>query len=222
MVEAGEYDLVLMDVHMPRADGLDATRAIRALPPPKGRLPVVALTANAMHGDRERFLAAGMDDYLAKPVDRDRLGALLDAWARRLAGAWGGVAPTARASGPPPVPAAPDLPVVDRDVERDLRQDLGDATYERLVGSFAAGLAGALARLRAAVERGDTASALAGAHDLAGEAGNLGLARLAARLAGLERACGLGEAAARSSLALAEAAADEVLAAGAGTALEAA
>ncbi len=67
------FDLVLMDVQMPVMNGLDATQAIRAMPAPAGRIPIVALTAFALKGDRERFLAAGMDEYLTKPVDPERL-----------------------------------------------------------------------------------------------------------------------------------------------------
>ena len=73
---AGEpYDLVLMDVHMPGSDGIEAARRIRAEEVTNGgpRTPIVALTANALDEDREACLAAGMDAFLTKPLDRERL-----------------------------------------------------------------------------------------------------------------------------------------------------
>jgi two-component system, sensor histidine kinase and response regulator len=83
MFASGSYDIVFMDASMPVADGLEATRRIRALEREQGRwrTPIVALTAHAVKGDRERFLASGMDDYLPKPIDVEALTRLL---ARRL------------------------------------------------------------------------------------------------------------------------------------------
>lgn len=71
------FDLVLMDVHMPRMDGFTATRRIRELPAPAGRTPIIALTANVLDGDEKRCTAAGMDGYLAKPVKPAELFAAL-------------------------------------------------------------------------------------------------------------------------------------------------
>lgn len=76
------YDLVLMDCHMPELDGFGATGAIRALPDKKRDVPIVALTADAMESDREKCLAAGMDDYISKPVDQSTLEGVLARWIR--------------------------------------------------------------------------------------------------------------------------------------------
>lgn len=85
-VETGDYDLVLMDIQMPEMDGLTATREIRKKPR-FADLPILAMTAHAMTGDREKSLAAGMDDHLTKPIDPDELFAALLKWIPHRAGA---------------------------------------------------------------------------------------------------------------------------------------
>ena len=77
MLTEANFDCVLMDVQMPVMDGIEATKKIRSSRLGYENIPIIALTAYAMRGDREQFLEAGMDDYLAKPVDRDKLLAIL-------------------------------------------------------------------------------------------------------------------------------------------------
>ena len=80
----GSYDLVLMDVQMPQMDGLEATKTLRSLEREKsGHTPIIAMTANAMKGDRERCLEAGMDDYLSKPVKAQHLNEIIERYLLR-------------------------------------------------------------------------------------------------------------------------------------------
>ena len=79
------YDLVLMDVQMPGMDGREATVAIRGLPAETGRIPIVGLSADSVTGVREQCLAAGMDDYLTKPIDMRVLRGALQQWVAEAA-----------------------------------------------------------------------------------------------------------------------------------------
>jgi len=79
-VRSSSYDMILMDISMPVMDGIEATQKIRALPAPKNSIPIVALTAHALPGDKERFIQAGMNDYLLKPIDRTKTLACIIHW----------------------------------------------------------------------------------------------------------------------------------------------
>ena len=72
------YDLIIMDIHMPIMDGVEATQKIRQLQSPHNNIPIIALTANAMAGDREKYLAAGMDYYLSKPMNKVELQSIFN------------------------------------------------------------------------------------------------------------------------------------------------
>ena len=76
-LELASYDLVLMDISMPEMDGIEATLKIRSEPGLNQKVPIIAVTANVIKGDRERFLESGMNDYLPKPIDRNKLIALI-------------------------------------------------------------------------------------------------------------------------------------------------
>lgn len=79
-VTNGNYDVVLMDIQMPRMDGVEATQKIRSLNNDKNVIPIIAVTANAMVGDRDIYLAAGMDDYVSKPIDSKSLVETILRW----------------------------------------------------------------------------------------------------------------------------------------------
>ena len=80
MVRDQDYTLILMDCQMPVMDGFEATKAIRALDQPVSKIPIIAVTANVMEGQRDKCLAAGMNDYLPKPINKDVLRKAVDKW----------------------------------------------------------------------------------------------------------------------------------------------
>jgi signal transduction histidine kinase/DNA-binding response OmpR family regulator len=191
LVEKGDYDLVLMDMQMPRVDGLAATRLIRALPSAKAQTAIIAMTANAMRGDRETCLAAGMDDYIPKPIDRRRLAELLARWTDRLQSSrTGRTAPPASEPEPTPVIAPADrlLPVADEQTQAELREDLGDESFDELVEVLRDSLAGQIQEVCTAVANHDVDAARQAAHGIKGVALNLGFLLLADAAARIDAA----------------------------------
>jgi len=186
MVGEHDYDLVLMDIQMHGMDGLTATRRIRALPGRAG-LPIVAMTAHAMSGDREKSLEAGMNDHVVKPIDPDLLFRALLAWIdpRRLEGR---SVPAAAATdvGTRADAAMPAVHGIDWD--HALANAGGQqARLHRRIASFLKEYVAAPQQMRDALAGGDYAPLQALAHNLRSGASYIGAAPLAALAGALER-----------------------------------
>ncbi|MDI2035721.1 hybrid sensor histidine kinase/response regulator [Paenarthrobacter nitroguajacolicus] len=202
---SGRYAAVLMDCHMPVMDGFDATRAIRARNGHAARIPIIAMTAGALNEDRERCFAAGMDDYISKPVDLATLGAVLARWVPEVqetttaeAGAAAAPAPggeldvTPTAGGEPQPAEAPpsDAVVLDTgrlQILRELGPDDGVGLLPAAIEAFRQDASGIVVALRSAINAGDAPAVETAAHKLAGAAANIGAVGAAALCKDLER-----------------------------------
>jgi signal transduction histidine kinase/CheY-like chemotaxis protein len=183
------YDVVLMDCQMPEMDGFQATAAIRAGEPPGVRIPIIALTANALSGDRELCLKAGMDDFLGKPFTRAELHAVLCKWL---------VSPPApRAL----VPTSGSLPARNpvelnegaiRELEMLAETSAPDLLH-RLISTFATEGDALAVSIEQAARTGDAPALRAAAHKLSSSSATFGAQELAAQCRELEAAARLGD-----------------------------
>ena len=180
-------DIILMDCQMPGVDGFEATRAIRRLERGTGtRVPIVAMTANAVHGDREACLAAGMDDYLAKPVSFDGIQRALGAWLP-------GFVAEAGDAGPDTVPTTaemeePTMTILEAETLTALQalSDDDDDLLQELVDIYLAEAPALIRAIRAASAEGDAEGLERAAHSLKGSSANMGALRLASKALALE------------------------------------
>ncbi|MES2900012.1 MAG: two-component regulator propeller domain-containing protein [Pseudomonadota bacterium] len=181
MAEQFDYDAVLMDIQMPRMDGYEATACIREQPRHQA-LPIIAMTAHAITGYRDKCLAAGMNDFVTKPIAPARLFAALTAAIGRLPLQAPGPQPTLA-----PLPAALPESMAGIDT-REAMQRLGGnaALLVRLLHSFASEHGSALALMRALIEAGQYQAAQQLMHTLNGAAGNLSASALCAALRTLD------------------------------------
>ena len=195
-VERDTFDLVLMDVQMPELDGLQATAVIRTREKAHGgHVPILALTAHAMKGDRDQCLAAGMDGYVAKPIRAKELYAAID-----------------HAVPPPEVPAEPSGPAVfDRVAALEQAAD-SEELLRDLLDTFAGEAPALLTQLTAALAAGDAPTAQRAAHTLKGSAAAIAARAVAAAAAAVEAAAhDKNIAAAQAALPALERAVEEVL-----------
>ena len=188
------FDAVLMDCQMPVMDGYTATRIVRENEKTRGRhIPIIAMTANAMAGDREKCLKSGMDDYLSKPLNRALLEQTLRKWLPAGAQSKAAVTvPTPALAAAPAAVIAAVVPatassldhVLDSDIIRDLDEVMGDE-FTDLVRVYLEDTPKAIAQLEQAAGRGNVEGLIAPSHSLKSTSANLGatgLSELAKRV----------------------------------------
>ncbi|MCX7150745.1 MAG: ATP-binding protein, partial [Rhodocyclales bacterium] len=184
--QSGNYALLLTDLHMPEMDGYELSLAIRSGEDGKRRIPIIALTANALKGEAKRCRIVGMDDYLSKPVPLEKLKAVLNKWL-----------PAAAATDSVAVSPAPTLAALDVKILAALVGDEPKVICDFLE-DFRASATRIAAELGAACQRGQTAAAGAAAHKLKSAARAVGALKLGDLCAEMERA---GQAGDKESLA---------------------
>jgi two-component system sensor histidine kinase/response regulator len=175
-LEHQTYAAILMDCQMPELNGYDATQEFRRREQRGSRTPVIAFTANALRGDREKCLGAGMDDYIAKPLNPDDLDRALQRWAPK---------PTASPDGDPATHHHPDNSPLDPDAFQNFLTESG-AAAAAVIKMFGKQTPELLAQMRVAIQAGDAATLREKAHRLKGSCLALAATQMAARCKELE------------------------------------
>ena len=185
---ADSFDVVLMDVQMPEMDGFAATAAIRRLPGGLGTLPVIAMTAHALKGDREKCLQAGMDDYVSKPIKIQEVVETIEKWCRQKVRRKSATPAAPEAVGDRRKPAADEAesPI---DLKNALEQTLGDGAFlKKLLLDFIAAAKELTADMARAAADGNGEDIHRDAHKIKGTAANLYIGQMSRIAASLEKA----------------------------------
>ena len=188
------YELVLMDVQMPELDGIEATRQIRhstsaAL---NRQIPIIAMTAHAMQGDRERCLEAGMNDYLSKPISPPALVAMLEKWLPRKPPAANESVPGEADDHQPAMVRKTDIPVFDQ-AGLMVRLMDDEALAHMVIGGFLGDIPGQIGTLKGYLEAGSAPAAERQAHNIKGASANVGGQALYEAAFKMEKAARAGE-----------------------------
>jgi PAS domain S-box-containing protein len=187
-VRQGAYDLVLMDIGMPEMDGIAATQAIRASDGPVARVPIIALTAHVMRGERESLIAQGLDDYLSKPIDRTALVNCLTRWLTHERPQVNDSDQTEFFESPHEATSS-----IDRDILKQLLEDVGPEYGEAVVDAFILELDRQAARLEEAADKSDLDAMAQAAHRLKVSAASSGATELGRLTASIEQAARAGQ-----------------------------
>jgi two-component system sensor histidine kinase/response regulator len=185
---ATNYDIILMDIQMPGMSGIEAAMRIRRSLGPRSMVPIIALTAHVMAGVREDALAAGIDDYVTKPIDPLELTLAINRLTRTFSSA-PGPAPQSRNTRAEPRAddMLPDVPGLDEELLNRLEGQIGKAMVAELAEMLLDQTPAKLAEIHTVLEIGDVTTARQLAHDLASTAGNLGITTVVMLARELER-----------------------------------
>jgi len=191
-VEMGDYDLVFMDVQMPEMDGMEATKNIRSLSRTSKDVVIIAMTAHAMKGDREKCIEAGMNDYITKPISQNSVSGIIEKWS----------------SSPPSIPReAPDTPVEATQEEPESddkiilfdRQGMGerlmddDELIQAIMFSFLENTPELIRQLNESAEQADAETCERHAHSMQGSSSSAGALRLYAVATRIREAAKMGD-----------------------------
>jgi signal transduction histidine kinase/CheY-like chemotaxis protein len=198
LLQQQSFDMVLMDCQMPVMDGYEATQTWRAIEQSRGlpRLPIIAMTANAMAEDRQKCLDAGMDDYLSKPVDRRLLQQTMLKWLNKES-------PTRKTSAKPesvPPPAAATATAspasayspLDQEIVNDLQEMMG-SDYHSLIRIYLEDSPKLIQQLQSALENKDSVALISPSHTLKSSSANLGAVKLSKIAMAIEKSARAGD-----------------------------